>query len=132
MTDYIRQIPFKPSFAYPTYSDGKNGLSRFRLAYVFDKDIQGEENFVEIYHAIANANQFIRETKEHGGWDVRNVAQMYYGTTSTAKTYKSDYIYNVSDFAPFVVPVTKEEKSKNRQSMNLNASKYKDIDKTFL
>lgn len=132
MTDYISQIPFKPSFAYPTYSDGKNGLSRFRLAYVFDKDIQGEENFDEIYHAIANANQFIRETKEHGGWDVRNVAQMYYGTTSTAKTYKSDYIYNVSDFAPFIVPVTKEEKSKNRQSKNLNASKYKDIDKTFL
>lgn len=132
MTDYISQIPFKPSFAYPTYSDGKNGLSRFRLAYVFDKDIQGEENFDEIYHAIANANQFIKETKEHGGWDVRNVAQMYYGTTSTAKTYKSDYIYNVSDFAQFVIPVTKEEKFKNRQSKNLNTSKYKDIDKTFL
>lgn len=132
MTDYISQIPYKPSFAYPTYSDGKNGLARFRLAYVFDKDIQGKENFDEIYHAIANANQFIRETKEHGGWDVRNVAQMYYGTTSTAKTYKSDYIYNVSDFAPFVVSVTKEEKSKNRQSKNLNECKFKDIDKTFL
>ena len=132
MTDYISQIPYKPSFAYPTYSDGKNGLSRFRLAYVFDKDIQGEENFDEIYHAIANANQFVEETKEHGGWDVRNVAQMYYGTTSTAKTYKSDYIYNVSDFAQFVVPLTKEEKSKNRQPKNLNTSKYKDIDKTFM
>lgn len=132
MTDYISQIPYKPSFAYPTYSDGKNGLSRFRLAYVFDNDIQGEENFDEIYHAIANANQFIKETKEHGGWDVRNVSQMYYGTTPTANTYRSDYIYNVSDFAGFITPIIAKAESKTCQSVNVNSSRYKDIDKTFL
>lgn len=132
MADYISQIPYKPSFAYPTYSDGKNGLSRFRLAYVFDSDIQGKENFDEIYHAIANANQFVRETKEHGGWDVRNVAQMYYGTTSTAQTYRSDYIYNVSDFERFIAPETEEDKRQSKKSKKISITKYRDIDKTFL
>ena len=132
MTDYISLIPYKPSFAYPTYSDGKNGMSRFRLAYVFDNEIQGEENFEILYHAIANANQFVKETKEHGGWDVRNVAQMYYGTTLNAKTYKSDYIYNLSDFEQFCTSIPKEEKSKIKQSKKLDTNKYKDVDKTFL
>ncbi|MDD6150232.1 MAG: hypothetical protein PUB47_06165, partial [Bacteroides sp.] len=72
MADYINSIPYKPSFAYPTYSDGKNGLSRFRLAYVFDEEILGENDFNAVFHAIANANQFVPETKEQGGWDVRS------------------------------------------------------------
>lgn len=132
MTDYISQIPYKPSFAYPTYSDGKNGYSRFRLAYVFDDEIYGETNFEEVYHAIANANEFIRETKEHGGWDVRNVAQMYYGTTSNAITYKSDYIYNVSDFEQYNVPRINEDKPEKKPVKILRINQCRNVDITFL
>ena len=32
MQEYIASLPYKPSFAYPTYSNGKNGFSRFRRA----------------------------------------------------------------------------------------------------
>ena len=132
MADYINSIPYKPSFAYPTYSDGKNGLSRFRLAYVLDAEIYGENNFNAIYHAIANANQFTPETKEQGGWDIRSVAQMYFGTTQGVSTYISDYVYSIDDFKPYADTKTYNHIStKESQSDDLN--KYDNtIDKEFL
>lgn len=132
MADYINSIPYKPSFAYPTYSDGKNGLSRFRLAYVLDAEIYGENDFNAIYHAIANANHFTPETKEQGGWDVRSVAQMYFGTTQDVSTYVSNTVYSINDFEPFVAPVTENGTStKKSESKNLNTYQYA-IDKEFL
>lgn len=132
MADYINSIPYKPSFAYPTYSDGKNGLSRFRLAYVLDTEILGESDFNAIYHAIANANHFTPETKEHGGWDVRSVAQMYFGTTQDVSTYISNTVYSTNDFQPHIAPVTEKSSStKKSESKNLNTYQYA-IDKEFL
>lgn len=147
MADYINSIPYKPSFAYPTYSDGKNGLSRFRLAYVLDAEILGEGDFNAIYHAIANANNFTPETKEQGGWDVRSVAQMYFGTTQDVSTYISNTVYSINDFEPYAVPVTvngtstkkSESKSLNRNRdivdkeflYNLYHSKYEDFFKSY-
>ena len=132
MADYINSIRYKPSFAYPTYSDGKNGLSRFRLAYVLDAEILGESDFNTIYHAIANANHFTPETKEHGGWDVRSVAQMYFGTTQDVSTYISNTVYSTNDFQPYIAPVTEKSSStKKSESKNLNTYQYA-IDKEFL
>lgn len=132
MADYINSIPYKPSFAYPTYSDGKNGQSRFRLAYVLDEEILGESDFNAIYYAIANANQFTPETKEQGGWDVRSVAQMYFGTTQDVSTYISNTVYSIDDFEPYIVPVTGNGTStKKSESKSLNTCQYA-IDKEFL
>ena len=147
MADFINSIQFKPSFAYPTYSDGKNGLSRFRLAYVLDAEILGEGDFNAIYHAIANANKFTPETKEQGGWDVRSVAQMYFGTTQDVSTYINNTVYSINDFEPYAVPVTvngtstkkSESKSLNRNRdivdkeflYNLYHSKYEDFFKSY-
>lgn len=132
MAEYINLIPYKPSFAYPTYSDGKNGLSRFRLAYVLDVEILGESTFNAIYHAIANANHFTPETKEQGGWDVRSVAQMYFGTTQDVSTYISNTVYSIDDFEPYIVPVTVNGTStKKSESNNLNRSRDI-VDKEFL
>lgn len=132
MADYINSIPYKPSFAYPTYSDGKNGLSRFRLAYVLDDEILGESDFNAIYHAIANANKFTPETKEQGGWDVRSVAQMYFGTTQDVSTYISNTVYSINDFEPYAVPVTENGTSTKKPiSKNRNNYEYA-IDEEFL
>ena len=132
MADFINAIRYKPSFAYPTYSDGKNGLSRFRLAYVLDAEILGEGDFNAIYHAIANANQFTPETKAQGGWDVRSVAQMYFGTTQDVSTYISNTVYSIDDFERYMVPVTVNGTStKKSESKNLNTYQYT-IDKEFL
>lgn len=132
MADYINYIPYKPSFAYPTYSDGKNGLSRFRLAYVFDEEILGENEFNAVFHAIANANKFVPETKEQGGWDVRSVAQMYFGTTQDVSTYISNTVYSIDDFEPYMVPVTVNGTS-TKVSPSNNLNRNRDIvDKEFL
>lgn len=133
MDDYIKSIPYKPSFAYPTYSNGKNGKSRFRLVYVFDTAILGEENFNSIYHAIGNANQFIREINdEQGGWDVRNVAQMYYGTTQQVSTYISNTVYSKCDFLPYIAPVT-DKGASTKKSQTKEFKKYEGaIDEAFL
>ena len=132
MADYINSIPYKPSFAYPTYSDGKNGLSRFRLAYVLDEEILGGSDFNAIYHAIANANQFTPETKEQGGWDVRSVAQMYFGTTQDVSTYISNTVYAIDDFEPYMVPVTVNGTSTKISPLN-SLNRSRDIvDKEFL
>ncbi|MCI6045838.1 MAG: helix-turn-helix domain-containing protein [Alistipes sp.] len=132
MAVYINSIPYKPSFAYPTYSDGKNGLSRFRLAYVFDEEILGENDFNAVFHAIANANKFVPETKEQGGWDVRSVAQMYFGTTQDVSTYISNTVYSIDDFEPYMVPVTVNGTS-TKVSPSNNLNRNRDIvDKEFL
>ena len=132
MADYINSIPYKPSFAYPTYSDGKNGLSRFRLAYVLDEEILGENDFNAVFHAIANANKFTPETKEQGGWDVRSVAQMYFGTTKDVSTYISNTVYSINDFEPYAVPVTENGISTKKPiSKNRNNYEYA-IDEEFL
>lgn len=132
MADFINSIQFKPSFAYPTYSDGKNGLSRFRLAYVLDEEILGESDFNAVFHAIANANHFTPETKEQGGWDVRSVAQMYFGTTQDVSTYISNTVYSINDFQPYIAPATEEGAStKKSESKNLNTYQYA-IDREFL
>lgn len=123
MQEYIASLPYKPSFAYPTYSNGKNGFSRFRLAYVLEDDIRSVGDFNALYHAIANANGFIRETKEHGGWDIRNVSQLYYGTTSTASTYNGNTIYSKAVFEPYVTAST-EQKSKVSTHKETDYSRY--------
>lgn len=110
MFDYIETLPYKPSFAYPTYSDGKNGFSRFRLAYVLDCPVWGVSQFNTLYQAIATANAFLPETKEHGGWDKRNVSQLYYGTKAEASTYNGHTVYSVGDFQQFVSYSTEEPK----------------------
>ena len=133
MEDYIESLPFKPSFAYPTYSNGKNGFSRFRLAYVFDDAITSVGAFDALYHAIAHANGFVKEQKgQHGGWDVRNVAQLYYGTSSTAATYNGKVIYSLDDFKPYVTTTT-EQKATVSDRTEPGYSKYESsIDSEFL
>lgn len=131
MLNYIATLPYKPSFAYPTYSDGKNGFSRFRLAYVFDYPVWGVSQFNTLYTAIAAANAFIPETKEHGGWDKRNVSQLYYGTKAQASTYNGHTVYSVADFEPFAVQVT--EKPTVSVSKETDYTKYETtIDAEFL
>lgn len=106
MMHYIGSLPYKPSFAYPTYSDGKNGLFRFRLAYVFDNEVTSVRAFNALYRAIAEANGFVKKTEEHGGLDKLSVAQMYYGSYSTSSTYNGNVVYSPDDFSPFVIAET--------------------------
>lgn len=110
LEEYIPSLPFPPSFAYPTYSDGQDGLHGFRLGFVFTEAVESEEAFNSLYYAIAQANGFVKEKAgEHGGWDERAVNQMYYGTYPTASIYNSGKIYCQHDFRRFVRTSSKTE-----------------------
>lgn len=118
MMDFIEGLPFKPTFAYPTYSNGQPQCGfRYRLAFVLDEVLSGVSSFKTVYHSIASANEFILEVKgKNGGWDYRNVSQFYYGTCFSAETYNGDIIYSPNDFpiSSFVLPAQKTVFRKNR------------------
>lgn len=103
MEDFIGTIPYKPTFAYPTYSNGEKGEYRFRLVYAFDDVINTRYDFYDRYLKLGIANNFTRENKKEmiGGWDVRVVNQLYFGTKTNSSTYKSDFIYSASDFSDY-------------------------------
>ena len=110
LEEFIPSLPFQPSFAYSTYSDGQNGFHSFRLGFVFTEAVESEESFNSLYYAIAQANGFVKEKAgDHGGWDERAVNQMYYGTHPAASTYNSGIIYSQQDFLRFVRTSSKTE-----------------------
>ena len=111
MEDFISTISYKPTFAYPTYSNGENGEYRFRLVYAFDDVINTRYDFYERYLKLGVANNFVREDKKEkvGGWDVRVVNQLYFGTKSNSSTYKSNFIYSASDFSEYKADETEIE-----------------------
>ena len=100
MTDFIETLSYKPTFGYTSFSNGNDGY-RYRLVYAFSQPIFGETQWKMVYDAIGNANQFEKEDKDSGGWDVRPVNQLYYGTKPSAEVYKSYLIYEIGDFEQF-------------------------------
>lgn len=132
MFEYIETLRYKPSFAYPTYSDGKNGYCRFRLVYVLDKPVSGISAFNTLCQAIAVANSFVPEVRgQHGGWDRRNASQLYFGTTAQASTYNGHTVYSASDFEQFAVAQPDAQQVTVRK--NATGSMYESlIDPVFL
>ena len=92
VNDFVGHLKFRPSFSYSTYSDGTDGRHSFRLVYCFEGIIYGMENFEAAYRKIADLNGF------SGLLDARAANQLYYGTTSTADTDFTGYIYSPADF----------------------------------
>ena len=107
LDEFIGKLPFPPTIAYSTYSDGKKGLHHFRLIYVFNDQITSIKAFDNLTDAVALANGFGKG--EHGGWDKLKANQMYYGTTPKASTYRSGIIYCQKDFDQFVSTMMKRD-----------------------
>lgn len=109
MQDYISQILYKPSLAYTTYSNGKNGKFGYRLIFAFATPITSINDFDNLYYAIAAANGFKQRIYPIGDefegtkyeFDYRKVNQQYYGGGENSETYRTDYVYSVSDFSSF-------------------------------
>lgn len=121
MEEYINRLDYKPSFAYTTYNNREHG-NRFRLGYVFNRELNGEDYFNKMYYAIAKANGFQEEL------DKLPCAQCYLGTIPFADTYQSDYIYSHYDFDKYVV----ESVPSVKQTPIFTTSVSIEIDKTFL
>ena len=87
---FIDSLKNKPTCAYYTFSHQENDI-RFRLIYVIDELVYGEQNFNKVYHAISSTNNF-------GSVDFRVDNQLYNGTTPDAIIMCSSIVYSLSDF----------------------------------
>jgi len=129
MEPYIATLRYKPTVAYTTLRNGLPGLGyRFRLVYVFNAPIVGEQGFDSMYHAVGAANQF-----QH--LDERQCNQIYLGTCTNADTFQSGIIYDEQTFSDYKPEETtlqsKKKKServvKNLDSLNINNDYLKDF-----
>ena len=86
---FVNTVTLKPTFAYETFSNGKNGLYSYRLVYVFDKPLSSLE-FPEMYNKICRMTG-LSETRDHCG---RVSTQLMNGTSQEAYVFRSDIIYS--------------------------------------
>lgn len=129
MEEYISNTEFKPSLAYTTISNVKDGRYGYRLLYAFQEPLQSIEEFDTIYYAIAAANGFRQRIYEDGTkyeFDYRRVNQQYYGGGEHSETYRTDLVYTVSDFSSFFeegkalkeqINPTKKKTSKSKEAI---------------
>lgn len=111
MNDYIKPLPFKPTLAYTTISngidkhEGKYGVFGYRLIYAFQEPVTSIDEFDELYYAIASANGFRQQQYDDGTkyeFDYRKVNQQYYGGGLNSETYRSDIVYCQADFSAYI------------------------------
>ena len=141
MEEYIRPLPFKPTYAYTSYSNGiemPNWKYGYRLVYVIDEPVQGVQEFDELYYSIAAANGFKQSILPDGHkseFDYRVVNQQYYGGGTNSQTYKTNIIYTKQDFASYkeeglalqsTISVSKPKKAKTDDANTKTKKRKKD------
>ncbi len=90
MLEFVENCNLKPSLAYSTFSDGRNGLHRFRLIYVFDEPIYYEEMYKRLY-SIVTAQIGLQYTKDNCG---SVISQLMNGNSKEdIKTFCSNEIF---------------------------------------
>ena len=107
MTDYIKPLPFQPTYAYTSYS---NGIEKaywkfgYRLVYVLDEPVTSIQEFDELYYSIAAANGFKQRVHPDGTkyeFDYRKVNQQYYGGGTNSQVFRTNIVYSKQDFSSF-------------------------------
>lgn len=95
MEDLINESEQKPTIAYTTFSDGKNGLCRFRLIYIMDESIKNEQQYKNLYYHFLHENK-LEKNKDNCG---SVISQLMNGNSSdNIRVYSSHYIYNTDSF----------------------------------
>lgn len=130
METYIANLPFKPTFAYTTLSNGietEYWKYNYRLLYALDEPVRSVQEFNAYYYAIAAANGFQQRIYPDGTkyeFDNRDVSQQYYGGGENSKSYRTDIIYSPDDFMYYLVDgeelrkqMTKRGSSKKRTTI---------------
>jgi hypothetical protein len=95
MKAFLEGCELKPSIAYTTFSNGKNGSYRFRLIYLFDKHITSTEEYKYLYYQIINMIG-LEQTKDNCG---SVSAQLMNGNSSNQiRVFSSYLIYHTPSF----------------------------------
>lgn len=124
LADFIETCPLKPTFAYETFSNGKDGLYSYRLAFVFQEKLNAGQ-YKCAYEKI-EAQIGLTETKDHCG---KVLSQLMNGTTSDAYMFRSNIIYSVNSDVILdnydedqVISTVNSRKNFHKSKFNLNFS----------
>ena len=95
LADYLKKPYMKPTLAYTTYSNKKNGLYSYRLIYCFSEKIDAQM-YEPLYNSICSYVG-LTNTKDDCG---RVLSQLMNGNSlPDMEYYLSNRIYDISDFA---------------------------------
>ena len=95
MDAFVYGCELKPTIAYTTISDGKNGLHRFRLIYLLDEQIASVDEYKNLYDIFIKKIDLI-ETKDNCG---AVATQLMNGNSSNhIRVFTSYFIYHTHSF----------------------------------
>lgn len=95
MEELIKECELQPTIAYTTFSDGKNGLNRFRIIYVFGDSIKTEEEYKYLYFYLINSLCLV-DNKDNCG---AVITQPMNGNSSdNIRVFCQHYIYDKNTF----------------------------------
>ena len=95
LADYLKKPYMKPTLAYTTYSNKKNGLYSYRLIYCFSEKIDAQM-YEPLYNSICSYVG-LANTKDDCG---RVLSQLMNGNSlPDMEYYLSNRIYDISNFA---------------------------------
>jgi hypothetical protein len=86
---FINDCQLKPTFAYETFSNGKDGMYSYRLVFVLNEPINRNE-YPLVYVKLC-AMTGLTDTKDHCG---KVLTQLMNGTNRNAYVYRSNIIYS--------------------------------------
>ena len=99
MNDMVNRLEYKPTFAYTSCNDGKDGECRYRLVYCFDDIIKGIGEYYNYVYSILEANKLAIDDIDKRSL---KASQYYNGNgTATFDCTETDIIYNKEDFSIF-------------------------------
>lgn len=94
---FLTNIELKPSIAYETFSNAKNGYFSYRLIFAFEEKLNAE-TFVMIYDKLCK-DTGLSATKDHCG---KIISQLMNGTSQDAFIYHSGIVYSIErDFPEY-------------------------------
>ena len=95
MEELVKECELKPMIAYTTFSDGKNGLHRFRIIYVFGECMKMEEEYKCLYFNLLSLLH-IENNKDNCG---SSVTQLMNGNSSdNIRVFCQHCIYDKNTF----------------------------------
>ena len=126
---YLTLLTYQPTFTYTTFSDRlkNNGMRRFRLVYVFDRQLNKEE-----FKALSTAlhkkvtKDTVEAVKDSCG---KRLDQYFCGTHTGAEIYKSYNIYTIADIEGYNEALAElmESKKDSNDALKYDEEMLKDM-----
>jgi hypothetical protein len=127
MENVVDNMRFKPTIAYTSCSNGKDGDCRFRFVYLFDKPITSQEDFCNTVFAVLYSNGIGVGKVDGKSFEV----QQYFNGNGTGEIelQTNNIVYCKEDFDNYYIDycyIKNKSKIEYKEKVNRNQF-YKDI-----